>query len=103
MEKLRNNKGYHGSNGQRQKLLVRCCHFHNQYGARDRRTHGGGKERRHSNDYDVGSIDFLNNAQSNQYMGTDAAGQGPNNQHGQKEATGHAAAVADQGEKEFTD
>ena len=74
--------------------MVRSGHFHNQHRARNRRTHGGGEEGRHSNYYDISSVDSFNKAQANQNIGTDAACEGTDNQHGQEKAAGHATAVA---------
>lgn len=99
--KLRNDEGDHGGDGERQQLLVGRRHFHNQHGACNRRAHGGGEEGGHGYDHDVRRIDGRNPAQENEHLRTDAAAEGANDEHGQKEAAGHAAAIADEREEQL--
>lgn len=93
---LRNDEGYHSSNRQRKQLLVAGCHFHNQYGACDRRAYGRSKKRRHSNNHDVGGVSRLNPAKHNQNLSTNAAAESADNEHRQEETAGNATAVADE-------
>ena len=99
--KLRNDEGDHGGDGEGEQLLVGSRHFHNQHGACDGRTHGRGEERRHRYDHDVRRIDGRNPAQENEHLSADAAAEGTDDEHGQKEAAGYAAAIADEREEQL--
>lgn len=94
--KLSNDEGHHGGDGEGQQLLVGCGHLHNQHGAGNRRAHGGGKEGGHGYDHDVGGINRLDPAEHDEHLGADAAAKCADDEHGQKEAAGNAAAVADE-------
>lgn len=99
--KLGNDEGYHGSDGEGQQLLVGCGHLHNQHGAGNRRAHGGGKEGGHGYDHDVGGINRLDPAEQDEHLGADAAAKRTDNEHGQEEAAGNAAAVAYEREEQL--
>lgn len=99
--KLGNDEGHHGGDGEGQQLLVGRGHLHNKHGAGNRRTHGGGEEGGHSNNHDVSGINRLNPAEQDEHLGTDAAAERTDDEHGQEEAAGNAAAVADKREEQL--
>ena len=99
--KLSNDEGHHGGDGEGQQLLVGCGHLHNQHGAGNRRAHGGGKEGGHGYDHDVGGINRLDPAEQDEHLGADAAAKRTDNEHGQEEAAGNAAAVAYEREEQL--
>ena len=99
--KLGNDEGYHGGDGEGQQLLVGRGHLHNQHGASNRRTHRGGEEGGHGYDHDVGGINRLDPAEQDEHLGADAAAERAYDEHGQEEAAGNAAAVADEREEQL--
>ena len=84
-------------------MVKTAGHFTNQYGAGNRRPHGGGEERGHGDDDDVGTVAGKHQLGCRQKPGAYASHQRPQDQHGQEEAARDPGSVADQREDKFAD
>lgn len=101
LQELRRNVGHCASQGQGHEVAEVAGHFQDEEGAGDGGADAGSKEGHHADDDDIGRIDFIDEIQGHQHIGLHAPQKGADDEKGQEEAAGHAAAIADESENIF--